>query len=83
MRAKILEGVAVTTTLGDTLVELQIFYFGSLIAWGLGLSGSIESMCGLLQLPHLPHGKTWFTFCQLSQTQQKFNLISVFRNWEG
>lgn len=84
MQAKILEGVAVTTTLGDTLVELQILCFFSMKAQGLGLSRSIESLCGLLQLPHLPHRQIWLTFRQLSQTQQRVSsLITVFRNQEG
>lgn len=37
---------------------------------------SIEMMCGLLQLPHLPQGHTWFTIFQLSQTQSKVQLRS-------
>jgi len=41
MQVKILEGVAAATTLGDTLVELQILCFGPLLAQGLGLLGSI------------------------------------------
>ena len=69
MQAKILEGVAAAKTIGDTLVEYQLLCFGPLTAQSLGLSGSIESLCGLLQLPHLCHGKTWFTFHKLSQTQ--------------
>ena len=64
--------VLAAKTLGDTLVELQLLYFGSLLAQGLGISGSIELLCTLLQLSHLPHGHTWFTLCQLSQTQPKF-----------
>ena len=62
MQAKILEGIAAATTLGNTLVECQLLCFGSLTAQGLGLSGSIESLCKLLRLSHLPHGQTWFTF---------------------
>jgi len=53
MQAKILEGVG---TLGDTLVEYQLLYFGSFVVQGLGLSESIDSLCRLLWLPHLPHG---------------------------
>lgn len=53
------------TTLGDTQIELQLLCFGSLLAHGLGLSRSIESHCGLPQLPHLL-GHTWFTFFQFS-----------------
>ena len=71
MQAKILEGVAAATTLGDTLVEYERLCFGLSTAQGLGPSGSFESLCGLLRLPHLPHGQTWFTFFQHSETQQK------------
>jgi len=74
MQAKILEGVSAATTLGNTLVEIHILCFSSLTAQGLGLSRSIESLCGLPRLPHIPHGQTWFTFLQLNQTQQKFQL---------
>jgi len=49
-------GVAVATTLGDTLVKLQLLCFGSFIEQGLGLSGSIELLCGLLWFAHLLHG---------------------------
>ena len=41
-RPKFWRLVVAATTLGDTLVELQLLYFGSLIAQGLGLSGSVE-----------------------------------------
>ena len=76
MQAKILEGVAAATTLDDTLVEFQLLCFGPLTAQALGLSRSIESLCGLLLLPHLPSGHTWFTLCQLSKTKSKFQLGS-------
>lgn len=66
--------VVASTTLGDTMVELQLLYFGSLIAQALGLSRSIESLCLLLWPSHLPHGHTWFSFYQLSQTQSKVQL---------
>jgi len=66
--------VVAATILGDTLVELQLLYFGSLLAQGLRLLGSIESLCRLLRLPHLSHGPTWFIFFQLSQTQSKVQL---------
>jgi len=56
MQAKIFEGVVAATTLGDTLVEYQLLYFGSFLEWGLGLSGCIDSLCRLHWLPHLPHG---------------------------
>lgn len=56
MQVKILEGVAAATTLGETLVEFQLLCFGPLITQGLSLSRSIESLCELLRLPHLPHG---------------------------
>jgi len=56
MHAKILEGVAAATTLGSTLVEYQLLCFGSFAAQGLGLLGSIDLLCRLLWLPHLPHG---------------------------
>lgn len=71
MQANILEGVAVATTLGDTLVEYQCLCFGSFPVQGLGLLGSIDSLCRLLRPPHLPRGQTWFTLYQLSRTQQK------------
>lgn len=51
-----LEHVAATTTLGNTLVEYQLPYFDSFSAQVLGLSRSIDSLCKLLWLPHLPHG---------------------------
>ena len=69
-----MEGVATATTLGDTLVEYELLYLSSLTAHGIGLSQSIESLCGLLWFPHLTHGQTWFTFFQLSQTLSKFQL---------
>lgn len=56
MQAKIWEGVAAATTLGDTPVEYQLLCFGPLLAQDLGLLGSIESLCRLLRLPCLPHG---------------------------
>lgn len=56
MHAKIFEGVVAARTLCETLVELQILVFGPFTAQGPGLLGSIESLCGLLRLPHLPHG---------------------------
>ena len=74
VQEKILEGIVSATTLGDTLVELQLLFFGSLLAQGLGILGSIESLRGLLRFPHLPHGHTWFTFFQLNQTQSKVQL---------
>lgn len=72
MQAKILECVAATTTLGNTLVEYQLLYFSSFVAQGLGHSGNIYLLCRLLWLPHLPHGQTWFILYELSQTQQIF-----------
>ena len=54
--------------------------FGSLRTKGLGLLGSIELLCGLLRLPHLPHGHTWFTFFQLSQAQSKARLDHIVSN---
>jgi len=56
MKTKILEGVAVATTLGDTTVEYQLLCFGSFLAQGFGLSGSIDSLCRSLRLLHFPHG---------------------------
>lgn len=56
MQPKILEGVATTTTLCDRLVELHILYFGPLKTHVLGILESLDSLCGLLWLPHLPHG---------------------------
>jgi len=61
MQTKILEGVAAATTLGDTLVEYQLLYFCSFIVHGLGFSGSIDSLCGSLWLPHLPPRRIQFT----------------------
>ena len=72
--------VVAATTLGDTLLELQLLCFASLLAHGLGILGSIEMMCGLLHLPHLPHGHTWFTLCQLSETQSKVQLDYIVSN---
>ena len=62
-RPKFWRVVVAATTLGDTLVELQLQCFGSLLSEGLGISGSIESLRELIQLLDLPHGHTWFTFC--------------------
>lgn len=83
MQAKIFECVAVATTLCNTLVELQLLYLGSMSAQGLGILGCIESLCRLLQFPHLPHGHTWFTFFQLNQTQSKVQLDHSVSNQEG
>ena len=54
MQDKILEGDLAATTLGDALVGLQLLCFGSFLAQGLGLLGSIESLYKLLWFPHLP-----------------------------
>ena len=76
--------VVVATTLGNTLVELQLLCFGSFLAQGLDLLGIIKSLCGLLRLPYLPHGHTWFTLFQLSQTKSKFQLRSqCFESGKG
>jgi len=74
MQGKNLDGVVAATTLGDTLVEYQLLCFISFATHGLCILGSIDSLCRLLWLPHLPHGHTWFTFYQLSQTHQNFQL---------
>jgi len=46
MRTKILEGVVDATTLGDTLVELQLLCFGSLTTQGLGISRVLNHYAG-------------------------------------
>jgi len=74
MQAKILEGVATTTTLGDTLVEYQLLCFGSFVAKDLGVAGSIDSLCRIsLASPLTP----WTNIVHLVPTQSNTTKFSA------
>ena len=75
--------VVAATILGDTLVELQLLYFGSLLAQGLRLLGVLSHCAGYFGFPTYPMDLHGSYFSNSVKHNQKFSLISVFRIREG
>lgn len=83
MKAKILEGVATATTLGDALVEFQLLCLVHSQHMPLVSQGVLNCCVVYFSFSPYPMDRHGSPFSNSVKPNNKFSLITMFRNWEG